>query len=251
MALLDQLAGGYRFLPGIAPYSAGVVAQPGFEIVFVTLRQPIPYRQGFERVESFLQQRQRPIDALCAVALRSPQPFTFDGFATFNAEYAAVLQRWGLIVQGINPVARTNVAPVVNPPHEPALYGFAFTHPCDPKLSPTFVVAGAGELPEGVLARDGIVALGDTSPQGLTTKTRFVMGLMQSRLEGLGHDWSVATMINTYTVHSLAALLPTEILNRAASASVHGVHWHFARPPIVEIEFEMDLRGVRTELWLD
>ena len=26
-------SGGYRFLPGIAPYSSGVVAMPGFEIV--------------------------------------------------------------------------------------------------------------------------------------------------------------------------------------------------------------------------
>ena len=34
--------GGYRFLPGIEPYSSGVIAEPGFEIVHVTLSSPVP-----------------------------------------------------------------------------------------------------------------------------------------------------------------------------------------------------------------
>jgi len=28
----------------------------------------------------------------------------------------------------------------------------------------------------------------------------------------------------------------------------HGVRWHFARPPVLEIEFEMDLQGVRRKI---
>ena len=38
----DVSAGGYRFLPGIAPFSSGVVAAAGYQIVHVTLRGPIP-----------------------------------------------------------------------------------------------------------------------------------------------------------------------------------------------------------------
>jgi hypothetical protein len=51
-----------------------------------------------------------------------------------------------------------------------------------------------------------------------------------------------------YTVHGIEGLLPGVILDRARAASQHGVRWYFSRPPIVGIEYEMDLRGVRTEL---
>jgi hypothetical protein len=28
------------------------------------------------------------------------------------------------------------------------------------------------------------------------------------------------------------------------------VHWHYTRPPIEEVEFEMDVRCVRRDLWI-
>lgn len=250
MRLVDHPSGNYRFLPGIAPYSCGVVSVPGFEIVNVTLQRPTPYRAGFEKIATLLAERGRPKAALCAISLRSPRPYTFQGFADFNAEYAALLQSWGVFVNGANPVARTNVAPVIHPPSEPVLYGFSFTRPCAEIDPPTCIVAGAGELPEGILARHDIVALGDTSPQGLVTKARFVMDLMERRLRGLGLDWAMVSMANVYTAHSIAELLPTVVLSRMGSAGIHGVHWHFTRPPIEEIEFEMDLRCTRTDLRL-
>jgi hypothetical protein len=248
--LTDHPHGNYRFLPGISPYSCGVVSSPGYEIVYVTFQNPPPYRQGFERIADFLKLAGRSKVALCGISLRSPQPYSFRGFAAFNAEYADILKSWGLFVNGINPIARTNVAPVVNPPAESVLYGFSFTQPSAVDLPPTFVVAGAGELPEGILSREGIVALGDTSPTGLAIKARFVMDLMESRLRGLGGDWPLVSTVNVYTAHSLTPLLPEVVLGRIGSANIHGVHWHYSRPPIEEIEYEMDLRGTRTELIL-
>jgi hypothetical protein len=248
MRLINHPAGNYCFLPGIAPYSCGVVSSPGFEIVHVTFQRPVAYCDGFEKVATFLTAARRPQAALCAIELRSPQPFSFQGFAEFNAEYAAILQGWGVFVDGMNPVARTNVAPVIRPPHEPVLYGFSFTKPCLANQPATFVVAGAGELPEGILSRDGIVSLGDISGEGLAIKARFVMDLMEARLRGLGADWSLVSTVDVYTAHSLTPLLPEILLNRIGPASIHGTHWHFSRPPIEEIEFEMDLRGTRTEL---
>ena len=248
MPLADHPTGNYRFLPGIAPYSCGVVASHGFEIVHVTLQQPIPYPQGFEKIAEFLAAKGRPKAALCAIELRSPRPFSFQGFADFNAEYADILRGWGLFVDGVNPVARTNVAPAINPPSEPSLYGFSFTRACSSQGPPTFVIAGAGELPEGFLSREHIVALGDTSSDGLKIKAQFVMYLMESRLRGLGADWSRVSTINVYTVHSLTPLLPEIILSRIGPATIHGTTWHFSQPPITEIEFEMDMRGARTEL---
>jgi hypothetical protein len=248
MPLTDHPTGNYRFLPGIAPYSCGVVSSPGFEIVHVTFQQPVPYRRGFEEIEKYLAVHDRPKATLCGIELRSPRPFTFAGFSEFNAEYAAILKQWGVFVNGVNPVARTNVAPVICPPTAPALYGFSYTKPCATGLPPTFVVAGAGELPEGVLSREGIIALGDTSEAGLKIKSRFVMELMAARLHGLGVDWSKVSTVDVYTAHSLMPLLPEIVLGRIGAASIHGARWYFTKPPIEEIEYEMDVRGTRTDV---
>ena len=166
MPLIPHPQGDYLFLPGISPYSCGVVSAPGFEIAHVTFRHPIAYRRMFDLIEQHLKDQGRPKAALCGIELRSPRPFTFSGFAEFNAGYSKILEDWGLFVDGINPVARTNVAPEVDPPSEPALFGFSYTRPCDPALPPTFVVSGAGELPEGVLAHEAIIRVGDTSVRG-------------------------------------------------------------------------------------
>ena len=251
MPLIDHPTGGYRFLPGISPYSCGVVAAPGFEVARVTMHRPVPYREGMGRIRGFLEAEGRPVSALCAVELRSPRPFTFEGFAEFNAEYARILEDWGVFVDGINPVARTNVAPEVAPPGEPSLYAFSFSRPvAEEGGRPTFVVAGAGELPEGVLEEGGIVRGGETSPGAILEKARFVMGLMEGRLRGLGADWEAVTAVDLYTIHAVSPILPGVVLGPIGPAAEHGVRWYYSRPPIEGIEFEMDLRGVASELRL-
>ena len=189
-----------------------------------------------------------PKAASARLQLRSPRPFTFEGFSAFNAGYARILESWGLFVDGVNPVARTNVAPEQHPPAEPVLFGFSYSRPCTHAPSATFVVAGAGELPEGTLEHASIVRGGDTTPGAMAEKASFVMDLMENRLKGLGANWSQVTAVDIYTIHSLDHLLPEVIQRRIGTASIHGCRWFYTRPPIVAIEFEMDLRGVRTEL---
>lgn len=245
--MINHPTGDYSFVPGIAPYSCGCIAKPGFEVVHVTLKDMIDWRSGFDRIDVVLKQEQRPRSALCAVSLRSPVPFTFDGFAAFNAEYANVLNSWGVFVAGVNPVARTNVVPVTLPPVTPSLYGFAFTRPCSSESPPTFVVAGAGELPEGILNRECIHRLGDLSSDGLVEKARFVMNLMSRRLHQLGTNWAAVTRTNVYTIHPTDRIVPEILESQTDLASRHGLNWFYTRPPIEEIEYEMDVRGVRTE----
>jgi hypothetical protein len=239
-------SGDYAFLPGIDPYSCGVVANPGFEIVQVTFQSPPTLPEGFSRIAEFLNQNNRPKAALCAIALRSTLPYTFEGFSSFNKGYAETLKSWGVFVDGVNPIARTNVAPMLHAPAGASMYSFSFTRPSTTNV-PTFVVAGAGELPEGKLSREDIVALGDTSLKGISSKARFVMDLMENRLIGLGGNWSMVTTVNVYTVHAWISLLPDIVLGRMGTATIDGVNWHYSRPPIEEIEFEMDMRGTRTE----
>ena len=245
--LAENKLGNYFFLKGIAPYSAGVIAEAGFEIVHVRLSRYVPLRVGFEAVEAHLREAGCPLHAICGMELRSPKPFSFTGFNEFNAGYVDVLKKWGLLVDGINPVARTNVAPVVNPPAEPSLYGFSYTVRSNAKRK-TFVVAGAGELPEGSLDPHDVVRPGESCLPAIQEKMRFVIGLMEGRLRGLGVSWSDVTVSEIYTMHDIHPFLETELLKRQNEGGVHGLTWHYSRPPIEGIEYEMDLRGCATEL---
>ena len=149
LMLIAKSEGHYHFLKGIDPYSCGVIADPGWEIVHVTLEQALPWREGFDRVEAHLQEVGRDRQALCGMELRSPAPFTMAGFIAFNRDYCRVLKAWDLYVGELNPVARTNVAPLFDPPGEPVLHAFSYTVPALVDTSRTLVIAGAGELREG------------------------------------------------------------------------------------------------------
>ena len=247
--LRDHPTGGYRYLPGITAFSSGAVAMPGHEIVHVTLGAPVPWRDGFARIDRYLRDLGRPRAALCGIELRSPAPFTFEGFATFNDGYRALLGDWGILVGADNPIPRTNVAPVAAAPSEPSLYAFAYAVP-GATPAPTFIVAGAGEMRDRAKGSDGIVRRGDTSPEGMREKARFVMGIMQERLRGLGADWSCVRVIDVYTAEAIHGFLLDEILYPAGPAAIHGVRWFPSRPPVQGLEFEVDLRGVARELVL-
>ncbi len=247
--LRDHPSGGYRFLPGITAFSSGVVAMPGWEIVHATLGAPVPWREGFVRIDQHLRQQGRPRAALCGIELRSPAPFTFDGFAEFNAGYRAQLADWKILVGEDNPIPRTNVAPVVAAPAEPSLYAFAYTL-AGTTATPTFVVAGAGELRERGQGGAGIVRHGDTSVDAMREKARFVMSVMQERLRALDAATSRVTMIDVYTAQPIHGVLLEEILGPAGAAAIHGVRWFPSRPPIQGLEFEVDMRGVARELVL-
>ena len=247
--LVHNPKGHYSFIRGIAPYSGGAVADAGFEVIHARFQQPIALKRGFEAVERHLAGAKLPIHSLCGMELRSPRPFTFQGFNDFNAGYIDVLKRWGVFLDGVNPVARTNIAPKIGAPSEPSLYGFSYTSPSE-STGKTFIVAGAGELPEGSLDPHDVVRRGETSAAALREKARFVMGLMSGRLQGLGVGWREVTVTEVYTIHPVWHLLESELVGPMGDAGIHGVTWHYSAPPIETIEFEMDVRGCRRELVL-
>ena len=246
--LIENRKGGYSFLKGIAPYSAGAVASPGFQIERARLSKPLSIAAAFERLDAHLKTIALPAHALCGMELRSPRPFTFQGFNDFNAGYVTYLEKRGLPVNGLNPVARTNVAPEIGGPAEPVVYAFSYTVPTQ-QTARTFVVAGAGELPEGSLDPHDVVRRGESSLAALTEKTRFVLGLMEARLHGLKARWDEVNAVNVYTVHNIGPLLASHILPGTGQGR-HGITWYYARPPITSIEYEMDVRGCAREFVL-
>lgn len=246
MSVLPFDAGGYRFIDAVFQYSGGAAAQPGHSIVRVQFHDPLPLKQGFKRIEEILSLAGRPHTALCACELRSPAPFTEAGFREFNEIYARTLKRWGLFDGKHNPVARSNVCPVLAPPVSPSVYAFAYAEPSRSNARPSFIVSGGAEVPEGRKNyRDHIVRLGDLSAEGLEEKARWVLTEMERRLAALGFSWSDVTATNVYTIHNIYPFLAEEIVRRGAARG--GLTWHYCRPPVRDLEYEMDCRGLATE----
>lgn len=246
--LLANPRGGYHFLMGIDPYSCGVVADPGYEVVHATLRAPLPWREGFEKIDSHLKEVGRSRHALCGIELRSPAPYSMEGFIEFNVGYCELVQSWDLYVGDLNPVARTNVAPADSPPAVPVLHGFSYTAPVVQDAPLTFVVAGAAELREADLDEDDIIRRGESGAEALREKASHVVGIMESRLHGLGATWELVTAIDVYTVLLLEGLLEDSVLPAIGAAGRHGLCWSRSRPPVNGLDFEMDMRGVRSEI---
>ena len=245
--LIDNFNGGYSFMSGIEPYSCGAIAMSGWEVVHVTLANSMPWHAGLHAIRGFLQQHELEPYSLCGVELRCPAPHTIEGFIEFNQRYRAVLEEWGLMVGSENPVARTNVAPLHDPPAETVLFGFSYTRPSDLNVA-TYVIAGGGELREGALSEENIVRTGETGPGAMLEKAARVVEIMQQRLEKLSADPALLSAIDVYTVHPLRDSLEHVVFKGIPVAKQRGIHWEVSRPPVENIEFEMDMRGVRQEL---
>jgi hypothetical protein len=251
MTIVSLAGRGYRFIPAVFQYSAGVAAEPGFRLERVRFAEPVPMEEGWKRIAAHLRGLGRPLTALCACELRSPRPFTDDGFVAFNRSYASVLREWGILLDDGahgNPVARSNVCPEIDPPAEPGFHAFCYTMP-DPDAAPSFAAAGSGESMEGnATYRERTVAYGDTSPAGMLAKARHVLGVMEARMAALGFRWAHGTATQVYTVHDLSPFFAGEIVRRGAAR--HGLTWHLCRPPVIGLDYEMDVRAVAAELVL-
>lgn len=240
-------SGGYRYSPAVFQYSNGVAALKGYEIERVRLSEPVPLKQGFELIHQTLGASGRPPTALCACELRSPAPFTPQGFYEFNKIYVETLKTWGLYggAKDDNPVARSNVCPEIDPPKVPSLHAFCFTVESRDAL-PTCVVAGSGEARnvEGPYEKK-TVRYGETSSDAMREKTRFVVEEIGRRLSQLGFNWRDVTATQVYTVYDFHAFFADEIVGTGAAR--HGATWHFNHPPVDALAFEMDCRVVYRE----
>jgi hypothetical protein len=241
----DFAAGNYRYIPAVFQYSAGVAASPGYEIERVRFERWLPLAEGFAEVAKHIEAAGRPLTSFCACELRSPAAFTDEGFRNFNLHYVKTLTEWGIYDGKSNPVARSNVCPEIDPPAEPSFYAFSFTRPSR-STTPTFVIAGSGESQDGAASyAERTVRYRDVGPDGIAEKIRYVVGVMEKRMAEFGLGWKDATATQTYTVHDIHPVLPDALVRRGAVRC--GLTWHFARPPVIDLEYEMDCRRVMRE----
>ena len=241
---------GYRYIPGPFQYSAGVAALDGHRIERLRFENPLPLEEGFNRIERHLDEAGLKPTAFCACELRSPAPFTDEGFRAFNRFYVGRLERWGIMKGDANPVARSNVCPEIDKPASPSFHAFSIVVPASGVgargVGASFVIAGSGEAQEG----DGpysakTIRYRDTSAAAMREKAIFVLGQMEKRMGAFGAGFAHTTAAQVYTVHDLHGFLADEIVARGAAR--HGLTWHYARPPVIDLEYEMDCRRISVE----
>jgi len=246
----DFVAGNYRFIPAVFQYSSGAAAFSGFEIERVRFDRLTPLAEGFAQAAKYIQAAERPLTSFCACELRSPAAFTEAGFLAFNQHYVETLADWGIFDGTTNPVARSNVCPEIDPPSEPSFHAFSFTRRrqgAGVAATPDFVIAGGAEARGGPGSYpERIVRYRDLSADGLKEKVGFTVREMESRLAAFGFGWKQTTAAQAYTIHDFHPVLADELVRRGATRS--GLTWHFARPPVIDLEFEMDCRRVTREI---
>lgn len=249
-SVADFKPGGYRYIPAQFQYSSGIAAMPGYAIERARFVRPLPLLDGFRAVEAHLEALGLPATAFAACELRTPAPFTEQGFYEFNQGYVGTLERWGIYKGGerpVNPVARTNVCPMYAPPREAVLYAFSYAVPAPDARHMTYVIAGGGETSgAGATYPERIVRYGDTSPEAMRAKALCVIAEMERRLGCFGLSWQEAGSTQVYSVQNIGHLVG-ELL-AARGACEQGLTWTYARPPVQGLEYEMDVRRVAREV---
>src|SRR5258708_2450540 len=97
---------------------------------------------------------------------------------------------------------------------EPCFHAFSFTV-ADADAAPSFVIAGSAETREGSGSySERTIRRGESSPEAVREKARYVFGEMERRLATLGLCWADTTATQVYTVRDLYPFLSEEILPR-------------------------------------
>jgi len=226
-------AGSYRYVaaPG-RPFSSGIVADAGFDLVHAVFFRPVPLAAGLESARRHVESAGRPVTALAAFELRIPEPLSREGFDAFNEPYVERMAALGLRNGDDWVTARTNVAPTTAPVGEPSLYAFTYTVPGGGRPLPAFRLSGATET-----RRDGSAA----------DRLRSIVEALARPMGELGVSWEASTAINVYGATGAPA---DEVASAFGIAALHGITWFPSLPPLRDIEFEIDARGVGTEIVL-
>ena len=225
--------GNYGFIVATGrPFSSGILADPGFDLVHAVFSRPLPLGQGLDLARRQVEAVGRPATALAAFELRIPEPLSPDSFEAFNAPYVEQMSVLGLKSGAECVTARTNVAPTIAGITEPSLYAFTYTVPRGLRAGPAFRLSGATEMTNEGSPGDGM---------------RSILEELGRRMVDLGVTWDDATAINMY---GAAGSPMDDVVGEFGTAALNGLTWFPSLPPIRDLQFEIDVRGVCTEIVL-
>ena len=177
---------------------------PGFTIERVRFSNLVPLKAGFEKIAEIIKAAGRPLTAFGACELRSPAPFTEEGFKAFNEIYIKTLIEWGVMKDGVNPVARSNVCPKIDPPAEPGFHAFSFTT-CRRRTRrrrSSSPAAASRSKARPTIATTSFVSA-TPARQAMLEKAKWVLDEMERRMSAFGGDWRQTTAVQLYTVHDV------------------------------------------------
>jgi hypothetical protein len=110
----------------------------------------------------------------------------------------------------------------------------------------SFVIAGSGESVEGKANyRDHIVSLGRRQSSRHAGEGKVGAGRNGAPVSAFGGDWKQTAGVQLYAVQDVFPILENELGRRGVFRN--GLTWHFNRPPVVGLEYEMDCRCVQIE----
>jgi hypothetical protein len=245
--LIPNPWGNFHFTKGSPFYASAVLADPGFEIVHAIFEKPVPLNAGFDAIQRELQSCGRPVQALCGMELRGAAPYpNRPSFMEFNSNYVDRLKSLDLLVDGLVPMTRANLAVKDRSVSEQCVYAFLYTVPSKANRM-TFATSAIADLKRHADGSVQNVASDDVSPAGLREKVSFVIHVVDEKLKEIGGSWDLATQIRIYTVHPMDSLIPEIILPVIGAGAHHGITWHYVYPPVVGLELEIDVRGVLRE----
>ena len=79
----------------------------------------------------------------------------------------------------------------------------------------------------------------------MEAKIAWVMTTMERRMEAVGATWADTTGTHVYSVCDIYPHMASGLVTRGAARQ--GIDWHFCRPPVIGLDYEMDCRSVATE----
>ena len=69
---------------------------------------------------------------------------------------------------------------------------------------------------------------------------------MEGRVKALGFTRADASHTEAYSVQDIGAVVGEEVFKKGAAPG--GLTWTYCRPPVVGLEYEMDVRGAAREI---
>lgn len=242
-------SGTHRYLPGGPAFSAGVVAEPDYRIVEWQFTTPLPLEAAFGSVAERLARRGLGPDALVGVELRTIAPLDSGRFADFNSRYLELMHRdFGRADEPFTRT-RTNVVPLAPVIATDSVHAVQVIEAAPGDHHGDFVLSGQAEV-SGTVRPENVVAYRDTSDEGLRTKVEFVVAGLRAVLAELGRSGDDANSIDVYTSHRIDGL-ESGLAADLGAVSRHGVHRWSARPPVIDLEFEMSCRRVSLREFVD
>lgn len=231
---------GFAYIPlPSRPFSAGVIALRSHALVRVCPRAALSLQAGLALAASHLGAEGLPLGALAALELRMPAALSGEDFAAFNQRYTAALRESGFLAGDAIPIARSNMAPLFDPPAETRLHAFTYAAPRAGAGGLDFLISGKPEL-----GAAGTIAPGNVSPSGIAAKARFVIAALQETTAALGADWHAITAAQLYTMHPLDGAMA---VLAECGMFTPGLTLVAGAPPVLGLDFEIDVRAVTTE----